>query len=682
MIAVAGSGKSTAMVARIKHLIQQGVIPNRIWALMFNSAARDSFKQKLKKEYSNRKDWELPQVLTFHGCGTQLIKRLAPKYLPDNYKLEASSGKLRSATRKILEPFLKGDHKKVAAHLDDFLSFVDLVKSTTDTAKDVFIAMNLPPARAWFIEAYERFEIQRHQDKVRYFSDLIYDPMMALIKHPDAQLLVAGMMDYLIVDEYQDINEIQQQMIKILAGDKAQVMGVGDPDQCIYAWRGARPDFILRRFHDDFPNPTQYQLTRTFRYGHALSVAANHVISNNVDRIDQLCISGEGVGSTELSLQIESLRSPTIPGILDKWVEEGHRRADVAILVRNFSHAIPVELALLNMGTPYQMEGGEPVFLKAEMAAILCALKIAAGTLFQKPQIDGRLVSNFLQVPPLMLGYEDERDLIYTKMANDPENAVHKLSDLKFRVSQSWQRKRIEAKANLWRNLASLGEDRASELIQYFFDAGELDHFFRQSCKSDEQYDDKLMLFDTFARYAEIKENQGMSLREFVDHIDELIKTSSSMKDREDPVLITSCHRSKGLEWDMVILAGLSDGRFPFIPQRQDTPVSIEDERRLFYVAMTRARKRLCLVIPNDPDLMRWLGNVNRGAPEGIESSRETASRFIYESNLFLAQLADQIVGAGRLPAKLIGLEGSSLMQAYLEQLQEPNEGPVEELAD
>lgn len=669
VIAVPGSGKSTSMVARMLYLMDQGVPASRIYCVMFNKAARDEFQEKIQRKLPNMKEEDLPRVKTFHGCGNELINLLTPRYLSREYKFVGSTGKQRSAAREVLLPYLGGDKRKVAGCLDDFLSFVDLVKSTSNEPSKVFTDLKGQFSSPWFVEAYNDFEKKRKRDKVRYFADLIYDPMMEVLRNPKARAAVAGLMDHLIVDEYQDINDIQQQMIKAMAGDKAQVMGVGDPDQCIYAWRGARPDFILTRFHEDFPNTTVYSFTRTFRYGHPLAIASNYVITNNDNRVDQLCVSGDKLYPTELSLEIESLKAPKVPEILANWcsADPSHRRQDAAVLVRNYSHAIPVEISLLNEGIPYRMVGGEPIFLKDEMAAILCALKIAAGTLFQKQDIDTRLVSKFLQIPPLNLTYEDQQDLIYNKMASDPERAPELLGELKFRATKPGMAKGIDARATLWRNLASIGNWQPKELIEYFFNTGGMERYFRAISTAPEQYDEKLHLFETFARYAEIMEEAGCTLQEFVGHIDTLISKSESMAKLDDPVLITSCHRSKGLEWDLVIMAGLSEGRFPFIPRDQKVPVSMEDERRLFYVAMTRARKKLCFVIPNDPNLRHWLGNVQTGSPVGLEPSHETASRFLYESNLFLAQLAEQIVQESRLPAKLKGVPGVALAQRYLD---------------
>ena len=116
---------------------------------------------------------------------------------------------------------------------------------------------------------------------------------MAMLADDELAAWVADRVEHIIVDEYQDINEAQQQLLKILAGKRARVMVVGDVDQCIYEWRGARPEYITSRFQLDFPKPDNYQLSYTFRYGHQLSLAANHLIAGNRKRDQKLCISHE-----------------------------------------------------------------------------------------------------------------------------------------------------------------------------------------------------------------------------------------------------------------------------------------------------------------------------------------------------------------------------------------------------
>lgn len=670
VVAVAGSGKTTMLVARIMHLItHKGADPRRIMVVMFNTAARDSFKERLGRALPNVKKEDLPRVLTFHGCGTQLIRRLTPRFLPDDYQFKGGEWQEKKAAKEALERLLGERNRAVYRYLDDFVSFIDLVKSTTQAAAVVFNEHRMPAENKLFIAAFDIFENKRKEARQRYFSDLIYDPVMALVDNESARRTVAGQVDYLIVDEYQDINESQQEMIKAVAGNTAEVMAVGDPDQCIYTWRGARPDYILKHFYTDFPGTQLYQLTRTFRYGHALSLAANFVITNNTERVDQLCISGSEGVVTELSLDEDGMEVSKVPELVNEWCEASsdHKRSDIAVLVRTFTHAIPVELAMLNAGIPYRLEGRDPVLVRGDMAGILCAMKIAGGILFNTPRVDAQLVSSFLRVPPMGLSFEDEKVLI-DEMQQDPSRAVSVLDSARARAPASWMRSMMEERATAWRSLERMGLGSSpSAIVEQYFEAVGMERYFEREGFSQEQIDERMFLFETFMRYAEIKESAGLDLLGFLGHVDDMISASKDLSKTDDPVLVTSCHRSKGLEWDMVIMAGLSDGRFPFIPS--DGDVSIEDERRLFYVAMTRARKRLCLLVPNDHKLRSWLGNARIGHPDGILPAPEVASRFVYESNLFLSQLAPQFVSKGGLPANIKQAEGAALSSRYLTQL-------------
>jgi DNA helicase II / ATP-dependent DNA helicase PcrA len=153
--------------------------------------------------------------------------------------------------------------------VEEFLTFLDRVKGTVLGAEAVLAGLRLPARYGYFIRAFELFEKIRYQQKIRFYADLIHEPLLAMRADPALAAWVADRVEHIIVDEYQDINEAQQQLLKILAGKRAKVMVVGDVDQCIYEWRGAQPEYITSRFQQDFPGPANYLLSFTFRYGHA-----------------------------------------------------------------------------------------------------------------------------------------------------------------------------------------------------------------------------------------------------------------------------------------------------------------------------------------------------------------------------------------------------------------------------
>lgn len=183
---------------------------------------------------------------------------------------------------------------------------------------------------------------------------MIYDPVNILMSREDLRKWIGGKKKYIIVDEYQDTNTIQHEFVKIIAGNSSSVIIVGDVDQAIYGWRAAQVELMLHQFEKDFPKPRRYTLSRTFRYGHKLAMMANNVITRNKERHDTLCISGRPDINTEIELQGYADSGKHVLGIVQKELANGRGLNDIAVLVRLYSVAAPVELEFLKAGINYK----------------------------------------------------------------------------------------------------------------------------------------------------------------------------------------------------------------------------------------------------------------------------------------------------------------------------------------
>ncbi|MCI5122794.1 MAG: ATP-dependent helicase, partial [Candidatus Electrothrix sp. AUS4] len=249
--AVAGSGKTTAMIGRVRHLLQQGVAPEKILVLMFNRSAREVFAGRLHRSLQGT-GLRPPAVRTFHALGLRLVESFTSRqYLPC-YRLVTEEFQLERLAREAM--------KKHAAQIDGeeswsskegiegFLLFLDRVKSDIAPPQEVFAACGLGEQFSHYVGAYTVFESLRSTARIRFYPDLIHEPVLAIQQKEALADWVANHVEYILVDEYQDINEVQQQLLVHIAGQRAQVMVVGDVDQCIYAWRGAKPDYIVSRF--------------------------------------------------------------------------------------------------------------------------------------------------------------------------------------------------------------------------------------------------------------------------------------------------------------------------------------------------------------------------------------------------------------------------------------------------
>ena len=629
--AVAGSGKTTTMVARIRRLLEQGVTANHIMVLMFNRSARDSFCATLNAALQPV-GLAAPEVRTFHALGLRLVESFtrrgalpARTLLTADYQLEKYA---KEAMKKALEACDDSREWLAKENLEAFLTFIDLVKAGTLPAAILFDDLRLDNDLAYFIDAFALFEETRNEQGIRFFADLIHEPVMAMLADPSLAQWVGNRVEHIIVDEYQDINEVQQQLLRTIAGSRAKVMVVGDVDQCIYEWRGARPEYITDRFQHDFQNPTDYTLSYTFRFGHRLSLAANHLLRNNLLRDRKLCLSCPGSRDTELHCLPEGEVHPIL-AILDGWQQQGRSLREAAALVRLFAMSVPLELALLEAGIPYTLLGHERVFQCPEIMALTGFLSLIHGRREMTPESAEAMLSN----PHLGLKREKLETLARSIAAN-PRQAPELILGQISRDTPPFIKRQMESRAVAWKEIQGLPTStKAHDLLSVVINKTGLFEFYHSFSTRLSQAENRIRTCQAFLGFAR---RRNCSLAPFLDEIDRL-RHAATPEPEANALLITSIHRAKGLEWPLVIVPGLSDGAFPLL---DDQPESVlanqEDERRLCYVAMTRAREQLFLLHPPDPRLLK---QQESGTGHFITPEDDTprASRFLYEANLGLS---------------------------------------------
>ena len=657
--AVAGSGKTTTMVERVGYLLQQGTPPENILILMFNRSARDCFASSLKERFGNSHG-KLPEVRTFHALGNRLVASFSrrgalPAYrlVTEEYVLEKLA---RQAVQKTYQAVEGGAGYPVSEEIEDFLTFIDLVKATTANVSTVFKTQGLSANYSYFIEAFELFEKIRKQQGIRFFSDLIYEPLVVMLADNEIHNWVSNRVSHILVDEYQDINEAQQQLLKILAGNRARVMVVGDVDQCIYEWRGARPEYITDRFQLDFRQPIEYKLSYTFRYGHTLSLAANHLIANNSKRDSKLCLSHPSTPVTEITIH-ESSGAKELTACLQKWLAEGRKLTEAVVLVRLFAQTIPVELALLEASIPYILEGSDGVFECQEILALTGYLRLVDGSLPSlDPAVRQQFVAAMLCQPHLGLKRQ-ELNLLVQQISAAPESAVQILEGLQDMEQPLFLQKRFQQTASAWQEFTQLSADKpAAELLRSIVSTLQLYDFYHKFSARMATAENRIKTCETFIAFTADK---NLS-------IEGLFNTLAELRCRGDRqvaerLLITSVHRAKGLEWPLVILPGLEDGFFPLCKDGNGMLDSLEDERRLFYVAMTRAKEHLVCFHPTDKKLENNIKKKRQRLPQ----QRMQASQFLYEVNLGLCRTLGPMLSRATEGMKVYA-EDLALARLYL----------------
>lgn len=448
---------------------------------------------------------------------------------------------------------------------------------------------------------------------------------------------------------------------------------------CIYAWRGAKPEYMTERFEDDFPGATRFKLSRTFRFGHCISLAADHLITHNTQRTDKLCISGgqytpwTQIWTRTYMTQKESSGAQVMDAVND-WMTKGRKASELAILVREYSHSLPVEVALMTTGTAYKLEGAEPALDRRELKAMRGYLLLAVKGFGGLEEKERKEVFEAMLVTPTLYLKGEVREGLVASMAENfarPEYVLMRAADKAGRAGGQTLR---EA-ADHWATITKFGPDaKACELLEEIRALLDLDKYFEKQHAHPDTQREKKMMIDEYLRFAQ---QLDLSVVDFCTRIRELMQ---NVKDGgEDVVLVTSVHRSKGLEWPHVILTELADGKFPAFSGKNPSPEVLEEERRLFYVAMTRAKEKLTLVAPWDRNLTASMKEKKGVTPDHVQMY---ASRFLYEANLTLAREMGIALHKNESPRTGYAALPTQIAERYLKDVEAERSAPKEPALD
>lgn len=631
-----GSGKTTTMISLVLKLMEKGIAAEDILILTFGKGSQLDFEKRLKEKSEGASD--LPAVRTFHSLGGLLCKALEERGFLKKATLEINSKRLEMTALNLIKSVvgakefkeLQGDSKKI---VEDFLSYADFIKSGFLSPKEVFELLGFGKGLSFFIKVFEKFEEQRKQKGLRYFSDLLYDPVLAIMGNEKLLNWFGNKKKYIIVDEYQDTNTIQHELIKIIAGTQAHVVAVGDIDQSIYSWRGSQTELMLYQFEQDFKSPAKYELTRTFRYGHRLALMANNLIVNNNERTDTLCISGRDDVITEVDFHgYRKDCGKEVVEIINGEIAKGRKLSDIAVLVRLYSSAAPVELELLRNGINYRLEGGYSCLNSGEMRNLEFILQIATGKHYDLDQETlEKSFSSLLKFPHVGLTTDAIETISkeMSKVGGKKEKVSTLLLRLRFKADKPYIQKKIAEHAYLFEEIEDMGSRscKPGAILDHYVRESKLYKSMEQMALSALEVTEKKERCEVFLRYVK---GLGSSVNETLNAFIDLREKQFSMEKDAESVLVTSIHKAKGLEWPVVIMPGLEGGRFPYVPSNDTALTTIESERRLFYVGITRAIEHLHLLAPRHSMYTDYL-LTDKADVKDLMGDRDEPSQFIFE---------------------------------------------------
>jgi DNA helicase-2/ATP-dependent DNA helicase PcrA len=723
VIAVAGAGKTTTLVHFIQQRLLAGSNPKRMLVLMYNKAAQTDFQIKLQQVISQphqqtgmQHSGALPDVRTFHALGFKIYHRLISQgHLPGIQQDLIGAGEMDGVIWRLLQQVatsqgLEETRQDILSQrkkwVEPAVSFIDLVKSDLLSPSEMFEESELPHQCQIFIETFERFEQWRKEHNRITFSDMLYDPCMLFKQRPDIADQFSGHMEWILVDEYQDVNGIQQFLLQTLYGNggyqgRGQVMVIGDADQTIYEFRGSKPEYITKEFEKAFNVPnlpaeaqithTRYQLPHTFRYGHKLSLLANQVIGENQDREDVLCLSHPSTPNTRIHLQHNSDYSQQVLTLLNELAEK-RPLEDVAILNRLWGISAPIELALLQADMPYQLDHSQTVLDRFELEVFWILFEIASDTFKQRNRRQRKAAWLTLLTQPFPKVKRALLEDMAENISQHDSDLSQALWDAIPKDISKWQRQQLEDRGQVIEaaEMASTElseikteeqleakpdikqqpshtkkrELKAWQLAQQYINATDLYEGIKDSAFSAQQIEDRSETIKAFVSFLRVTNKPANQIYAYLQELKQRHQNKQS-----SGVRITSIHKAKGLEWPVVIIPALSARYYPYEAEGTFTTKSSEEsERRLFYVAMTRAKEDLYLIAPPV-----WNNKQEKSQKTQAEAqqTKDWPSKFLREADFELCQQVGDLIEQGELLPELQELEAiqvkksQSLIERY-----------------
>jgi ATP-dependent DNA helicase UvrD/PcrA len=584
ILAGAGTGKTRAITYRIGHLIETGVPGSAILAVTFTNKAADQMKLRVR-DLLVRKGlaYDDPWIGTFHSFAGWLLRREAPRLgLPRDFKIYDADDQT-AAVKLALEQLQIKDPGERSRGLLERISFAKNHGLTPAQAASAAAGQSDPLGLA-AAKVYEAYEKILRKSGALDFDDLLLRAVQVLREFPDARHTWQSRFRYLHVDEYQDTNRVQYDLLRLLVGALGNLCVVGDEDQSIYRWRGADVGNILR-FADDFPGACVVRLEDNYRSTQTILDAAAGVVANNQRRLGKIlratCPPG---GNLQFCESRDAKAEADYVADRIRVLQGDDSAARVAVLYRTNFQSRAFEEALRARGMRYRMLGGFSFYQREEVRDALAYARLA---IFPD---DSVALLRVINKPPRGIGPTTVQALVAIAREHDTT-----LWAALGKFLEGGSSGRSVAPLRDFRGLIeNLRQEVTSctpaDFLNYALErSGYLDMLDERDSSEDTTRADNLReLVNAVAEGAE----RGETLTDFLDRA--ALISDADNYDENAPITLMTLHSAKGLEFDHVFLTGLEEGIFPHSRSQNDVE-ELEEERRLCYVGMTRAKQTLTL---------------------------------------------------------------------------------------
>ncbi|NCG09275.1 MAG: UvrD-helicase domain-containing protein [Verrucomicrobia bacterium] len=591
VLAGAGSGKTRTLTYRVAYLLHKGIQPYEILLLTFtNKAAREMLERvEDLTGISRRQLWGG----TFHSIAQRILRVHGDKIgLQRHYTIldegEAES-LLKNCINSVDPKFIKGKHNPKPKVLANMISYArNTCSPVSEQASEYFPLLDGIADKA--VDFHKAYQAEKLKQQVVDYDDLLEHLLKLLKEHPEIAALYQDRFKHILVDEFQDTNRLQSDIIEQF-GVHHQIMAVGDDAQCIYTWRGADFDNIMR-FEDRHPGATLHKIETNYRSTPQILEFANAILAHHP--------SGRGYHKELRPVKDDGQLPYFVPMMdtrgqanfilqrIEGLIDEGRDLSDIAILYRAHFHAMDLQMELSRRNIDYQITSGVRFFEQAHIKDFTAQLRFASNP------ADTSAFARFTTLLPKVGPKTAERIHAFTRQLAEKEtrNFCEALTDDKVlqKVPASAREEWPSLAATILEINQALTEQAPGEVVEQALQ-GWYSSYIREIYPNWNDREDDLQSLIAFA-------NRYETMEELLAQLVLLASESNerTAEDQKNCLRLTTIHQAKGLEFPVVFVLGLADGLFPL--QRTIDSGDLEEERRLFYVAVTRAMDELYLSYP------------------------------------------------------------------------------------
>lgn len=585
ILAGAGSGKTTVLVNRVGHIISSHLAtPWQVLAITFTNKAAGELRERLVSAIGEEANdiW----AYTFHSCCSRILRRFGEKIGYTNhftiYDTDDSRRVMKQCQKQLGIEDKLINHKSILAEISRAKDSLISPEEYKQTAQNDF-------RKSKIAECYELYQAQLKKSDAMDFDDIIFNTVKLLEENEDVRNIYQTQFKYVMVDEYQDTNHAQYVLTSLLADKYKNICVVGDDDQSIYRFRGATIENILS-FENHYKGAKVIRLEENYRSTQNILDGANAVISHNKNRKGKTLFTRSGSGDKIVykTVMSESEESQYIIDEIVKNVNNGMKYSDHAILYRMNAQSRNLEVMLTKSGISHRIIGGHRFFDRKEIKDIVSYLAV-----INNPSDNVRL-QRIINVPKRAIG-----DTMFANVLEIGAGLGMSAFEVCERADEFQKTSRSASKlmnfTKMIRDFQECIENGMglNDLLQEVLDVTKYLDYLQEE---PETYEDRVNnikeLSSMFIKYEE--ENEDANLSEFLEDV-ALISDIDSYNEDEDAVVLMTLHSAKGLEFPVVFIPGMEEGIFPG-NQSMFSEEDLEEERRLAYVGITRAKKKLYLI--------------------------------------------------------------------------------------